>query len=320
MMPERLFLEPRDLAIRRLEFHLVTRCGCRCAFCSEADRMAAFSREGFSFDEASALLTRCRGQGFNHLNLTGGEPTLFARLPDLLGLAKALGYTTYLATNGLRTRQERYFATLAPSLDQLCLSLHGARTATHDGLTGIAGSFKGLMATLNHARARRMALYANTVATTANLPELPAVAAIARTAGFMGLLISAVAPEGRGREHYARLALPLGRWSEVARDVVREAGDGVNVRFFGLPLCLLGEHHALSNDLYFDPRMTVERVRLPSGKAGLVAVRAQRPSRERSHPPVCDGCRYRGVCAGVFAHHLAMFPDDLTALSPVYAR
>lgn len=310
-MRDSWFALPGDKNVQRLEFHLVTRCSCHCAFCSEAHRMQAFHDEGFDWDEALQVLRKYAGEGFNHLNVTGGEPTLFPKLPELLTEAQSLGYTTYMASNGTRTRKPEYFDRIAPVLNEICFSVHGIDAATHDGLTGLRGSHAGLMATLDFAAEAGLRMFFNIVAVRHNAHQIPAIVALAAAKGVDGILVSNLAPEGMGLESYGDLSIRLGQWPAIAAEAKQAvAGTKSVLRFFGIPMCALGSARTMSNDLYFDPRLTVERIRIPGKGIGIVAVRSFNPHRERSYTPACASCGYRNMCGGVFAQYLETFHED----------
>ena len=310
-MRDTWFAMSGDKKVQRLEFHLVTRCTCNCVFCSEAHRMRAFKDEGFDWDEAVAVLEKYAAEGFNHFNVTGGEPTLFKKLPELLKLAQSLGYTTYMASNGSRTKKPEYFARIAPVLDEMCFSVHGADAATHDALTGLPGSYDGLMQSFDYAAQAGLRLFYNIVAVRNNAEQIPDIVARAAKGGVEGILISNLAPEGTGLDQYTDLSVRLDQWPAIATAAKKAvAGTSAVLRFFGVPVCALGSARTMSNDLYFDPRLTVERIRIPGRGPGIVAVRSFNPHRERSYTQACEDCGYRRMCGGVFSQYLQSFPED----------
>ncbi len=321
-MQDSLFLKPKDYSIKRLEFHLVQKCVCSCVFCSEQTRMNAFKNDEFSYEEAVEILIKFAEEGVKHLNVTGGEPTLFPQLPQLLNKAKSLGYTTYMATNGVKTKSTDYFVKIAPSLDELCLSVHAADAKTHDSLTGLAGSFDGLMKTLDNAQKycdiTKMKLFFNSVASRRNAEDVWKVVNLAAERGAAGCLISSLAPEGEGLKNYRNLALRFADWPLTADKCVKALGKAsASLRFFSVPTCLLGEHRIMSNDLYFDPRITVERIALPNGEKGTAVFRSFKAARGRVLAAACQGCRYNKTCMGAFAEHLKTFPEDERLLKPL---
>ena len=85
------------------------------------------------------------------------------------------------------------------------------------------------------------------------------------------------------------------------------------VRFFGVPMCLLGPHRMLSNDLHWDPRVTVEWGDLP-GKVAFQGFYNWTPDRKRVHAKECAGCAWNTVCMGVYDRYAEILPTD--ALRP----
>ncbi|MFA6316982.1 MAG: radical SAM protein [Elusimicrobiota bacterium] len=303
--------------IRRLEFHISYDCGQACLFCSEADRMKRWKAAPVTAAEMARVLAVKRRQGFDHVTFTGGEPTLVQGLAGALRAAKGLGYATYVTSNGSRLCERDFADRILPLIDELCLSVHGDDLVLHDELTRTPGGFERLRTALAHAGSREgLFLLTNTVVTAANWGRLEDILGfILRQKGVQHILLSHVAPEGRGARGYAGLAVPFSEWKKRIPGLARRAREkGVTLRFFGLPLCVLGSCAVLSNDLYFSPRVTVERGRV-DGTPGLVEITSLKPTRRRVQPPVCAECSCRDLCGGVFERHLAEFgAKDLAPL------
>jgi hypothetical protein len=125
-------------------------------------------------------------------------------------------------------------------------------------------------------------------------------------------VISNLTPEGAGYDNYAELAVRL----ETLRAVlprVRPAAPRLTVRFFGVPMCLLADGAACSNDLHWDPRVTVEWVSAP-GKVVFDGLYSWTPDRKRVHTATCQSCELNGVCMGVFDRYAELFSTE--ALRP----
>ena len=60
--------------------------------------------------------------------------------------------------------------------------------------------------------------------------------------------------------------------------------------------------------------MTVEWQSQP-GKVVFDGIYSWAPDRKRVHVPQCEGCRYKGVCTGVFDRFAELFETD--ALQPL---
>ncbi|MBI5622579.1 MAG: radical SAM protein [Elusimicrobia bacterium] len=297
--------------IRRLEFHISYECRQHCLFCSEADRLKRWKGSPVTPAEMARVLAEKRRQGFDHVTFTGGEPTLVTGLEGVLRAAKGLGYATYMTSNGSRLHEPAFAKRILPLLDELCLSVHGPDPALHDALCGTPGGFERLRMALALAGSREgLFLLTNTVVVRGNWDRLPAVLGfILGHKGVQHILLSHPAPEGRSAKDYASLAVPFKEWKRAVPGLASQArAKGVTLRFFGLPLCVLGAHAVLSNDLYFSPRVTVERGRV-QGKPGLVEITSLKPTRRRVQPEVCSGCSVRDLCGGVFERHLEEFGD-----------
>lgn len=297
---------------RRLELHLSYECDQRCLFCSESGRMARWRRAPIRIEEVARTLVERRKAGFDHVTFTGGEPTAHPLLELSLALARRLGYRTYLTTNGRRFADGAYARGVLPLVGELCLSVHGPNAASHDACSRTPGSFARVMRALEnierHGAGTR--LLTNTVATRLNWDRLEETLAFLRARTKVGhCLVSNVAPEGRAARAYARLAVPLSEWRARVPALARLFdGSGVALRFFGLPLCVLGGRRDLSNDAHFSPRTTVER-RMVDGRAGLAAIVSLDASRARRKPAICAACAHAPSCAGAFARYLDAFGD-----------
>lgn len=295
-------------AARRLELHLSYTCGQRCAFCSESVRMDRWRHAPLKGEEVSAVLLARRKAGFNHVTFTGGEPTAHPLLPAALGAARKLGFNTYLTTNGGRFAEEAYAAEVLPLVDELCLSVHGPDAETHDAAAGVRGSFDRAMKALANIEKHGASVYllTNTVVTRRNWDRVEDILTmLAERPKIRHVLLSNVAPEGRALKDYRGLAVPLSWWRERVPALARRfETNGVVLRLFGLPLCVLGDRVELSNDAHYSPRVTVER-RGGRSKPGLVAIESRDASRRRSKPLVCRSCDDRGDCAGMFDRYLS---------------
>ena len=142
--------------LRDLRLSLIEACNFRCPYCMPADRIAddhgldAASR--LSFDEIETLVRGFVRLGVRKLRLTGGEPLLRKRLPDLVRRLAAIDGIEDLAltTNGsllaphaqaLRDAGLRRITVSLDTLDpDLFRELSGGRGELADVLSGIAAA------------------------------------------------------------------------------------------------------------------------------------------------------------------------------------
>jgi MoaA/NifB/PqqE/SkfB family radical SAM enzyme len=147
----------------------------------------------------------------------------------------------------------------------------------------------------------------NSVLTQRNLARLPDTAALVASLGAGLLVVSNTTPEGLGEDDYPALTVRLSDIRAIAPEVVRRAGDTI-VRFFGVPLCAIPEVRMHSNDLHWDPRVTVEWAAHP-GKVSMDGIYSWTPERRRTYVAACEGCAWKGLCAGVFGKYVELYGD-----------
>jgi MoaA/NifB/PqqE/SkfB family radical SAM enzyme len=308
------WIGPNGRVMERLELHLTYTCPERCSFCSEDHRMTAYKPYAVTWARVATVLRQQAARGVKNVHFTGGEPTIHPQFVEVLALAKKLGMRTSIGTIGTMIARRDFAERALPYLDEALFSLHGPDAALHDAMAGREGSFEQVCAAITNARALRadFRAYVNTVVTRENVEALPDTAALADALGAELIVISNVTPEGKGLDAYESLAVPLETLARILPRVPARAPRAV-VRFFGTPMCLLGEHAFLSNDLHWDPRVTVEWGTAP-GKVVFDGLYSWAPDRKRVHTRECEGCARRDVCMGVFDRYAQLYPTD--ALTP----
>jgi len=312
---ENPWIGPKGQRMERLELHITYTCPEQCVFCSEEHRMSTFKRFPVTWGRVATVLRMHASRGVTNVHFTGGEPTIHPRFVDILRLAKKLRMRTSVGTIGTMLAKEDFARDALPFLDEGLFSLHGPDAKTHNDLAQRDWSFDRVTRAIRLAKQIRpdFGLYVNTVATRLNIDKLPDTVAFAVGLGASLIVVSNTTPEGAAYDSYEHLAVPLSKLKEVLPRVPARAGDAV-VRFFGVPMCLLGDHRMLSNDLHWDPRVTVEWAR-EENKAVLDGIYSWTPARKRTHVPACEGCRYKDVCMGVYDRYAELWPT--TEITPV---
>ena len=284
--------------MKRLELHLTYTCPEACVFCSEDHRMQRFRRFPVTWGRVARTLREHAAEGVEHLHVTGGEPSIHPRFLDVLRLARKLGMRTSIGTIGTRLGDRAFAAEAFPLLDEALFSVHGPSAAVHDPLTRREGSFDKQLRALELAEEHDTLRCVNTVMCRANVEDLPETVAFLDRLGVSLIVVSNTTPEGAALDAYDELAVPL---EVLARVLPRVEVERATLRFFGVPMCLLSEdQRMLSNDLHWDPRVTVEWAAEP-GRVVYGGEFSWTPARKREHVEACAGCTLRGVCMGVYS-------------------
>jgi radical S-adenosyl methionine domain-containing protein 2 len=82
--------------IKSVNWHLISACNYRCRFCFARN----LGETPVSFDTGAEILQKLVDIGMEKINFAGGEPLLHPRLPDYCAIAKDLGMTISITTNG----------------------------------------------------------------------------------------------------------------------------------------------------------------------------------------------------------------------------
>ncbi|RXJ51544.1 radical SAM protein [Gelidibacter gilvus] len=114
--------------IPSINFHLWEPCNMRCKFCFatfQDVKQTILPKGHLPENEAIEVIQKIAAAGFEKITFAGGEPLLCKWLPELIKIAKQLGMTTMIVTNGSRLTDEflkdnkKYLDWIAVSIDSL---------------------------------------------------------------------------------------------------------------------------------------------------------------------------------------------------------
>lgn len=254
-------------ARRVLTLLLEMRCNSFCVFCGarEVDEAVVRSRRrlGLATPEtkfgalrgrhtlatACAQLDRGRGEGMTELSIQGGEPTLFAELPEVVAYARGAGFEHVgIVTNGRRLA-DRAFAErlLAAGPHAVTVSLLGADAATHDALQAVPGAFdettRGIanVATIVREQGLRTTVNVNLILSARSLAGLAEAVRLAAHLGASAGAVHLLRFRGLAADPGVRepLRFDIRLVTEALRGAI-EAGRAAGFRVHApdVPLCL----------------------------------------------------------------------------------
>jgi cyclic pyranopterin phosphate synthase len=194
--PPVLPLDLRGRPLRDLRLSVIDACNFRCPYCMPAERVpddhGLDSASRLSFDEMETLVRGFARLGVRKLRLTGGEPLLRKRLPELVARLAAIPGIEDIAltTNGsLLAKHAR--ALRDAGLTRVTVSLDALDPARFHALSGGRGRVEDVLAGIAAAQAAGFApIKLNCVMQRgANEDELLPLAAFAREHGHVLRLI-----------------------------------------------------------------------------------------------------------------------------------
>lgn len=123
---------------------VVRRCNQRCRFCSNP-----VNERELTLAAGKRLIDAYRRRGYDGVILTGGEPTLYERLPELIAYAARRKMPCRLITNAQLTADPAFLDRLiAAGLGHIHVSVHSHRKSVQADLTGNPGSLANIVRTL----------------------------------------------------------------------------------------------------------------------------------------------------------------------------
>ncbi len=95
-------VDPYNRTVRDLRISITDRCNFRCTYCMPQEGMQWLPRQDLlTYEELSRVARVCVERfGFSSIRITGGEPTVRAHLPVLIGRLAELGVDLAMTTNG----------------------------------------------------------------------------------------------------------------------------------------------------------------------------------------------------------------------------
>ena len=286
---------------------VIRQCNQRCRFCSNPVN----SRQ-MPLAQAKRLVDGYRRRGYDGVILTGGEPTLYAPLGDLIAYAVRKGVACRLITNGQRTADAGYLdGLIGRGLSHLHVSVHSHLKAVQADLTGNAESLANIVRTLALLSRRGVGVDINQTICAQNAGHVhqtarwlcerfPYIRHFSWT--YLDTLVERVdldlgtIPTLKGTKHSLLLAM-----SYLAR-------GGRTFRLEKVPLCYMGDFGHCSTETraivkgerraidFLDERAFYRESRWRYGKAD-----------------VCKKCSLTSICAGLWDMGRRYDPAELVA-------
>lgn len=143
-------------------------CNQECLFCSNPS-----TGKIIDFDEAKKTVDDYIDLGYRGIIWTGGEPTLYPRLAELINYAKERGIHSRIITNGQRLSDFKYFKKLVDAgLEHMNVSLFSHKSKIQNFLAQKDDSYKHIIKALDNAGKLGITTHINTVINKYNSDHL----------------------------------------------------------------------------------------------------------------------------------------------------
>lgn len=288
---------------------LVRRCDQRCRFCSNPA-----NESGLTLARAKTLVRRYHRQGYDGVILTGGEPTLFEPLPELISYAARVGIPCRIITNGQRTADPAYLGRLlSAGLSHIHVSVHSHHRAVQGFLSGNPGSLANIVRTLALLGRGRAGVDINQTICAQNAGHLAAtVRWLCERFPFIGHFSWTYLDDSGPRvaEHPETIPTLRSTRKSLLLAMRYLARTRRTFRIEKVPLCYMGE---------FGHCSTETRAIVKGEKRAIDFLDGRRHYRENlwrhgyAKPAGCRGCTLDAVCAGLWTLGGGYDPAELVA-------
>jgi len=164
-------------------FEVTRRCNLDCTMCYVVSHDSAHPDE-LSTDEVKDVLDQLAAAGTLKLTFSGGEPFMRPDFLDLVEYARTLAFSIDILTNGTLIGPQTVQRLKELAVWQVSISLLGARSETHDGITGKSGSFSRAVQALRLLKEAGIKPRIKTLVMKRNFDEYPDIIAMAKQMGI----------------------------------------------------------------------------------------------------------------------------------------
>lgn len=179
----------------RMDLVLTYHCNINCSHCYNQRRDSAELKT----EDWKKIIKTLWDNGVPHVDFTGGEPTLRADLPELIGYAEDLGMITGLLSNGVRLADQKFVASLKEAgLDYVQITLESHRPEIHNRMVG-SNSFDETVQGIKNAVAQDIHVITNSTVTTVNRDSMDGLVAFLKSLGVRSFAVNSIIRAGKSR-------------------------------------------------------------------------------------------------------------------------
>ncbi|MCU0861646.1 MAG: radical SAM protein [Methanomassiliicoccales archaeon] len=181
----------------RMDLALTYRCQNRCLHCYNEPKR----KEELTPDQWKAVIGKLWNLGIPHIVFTGGEPTLYPGLDELISVSERYGQITGLVTNGRRLRDRQYLRGLVQKgLDHIQITVLSYKETVHDGLVDDKGAWKQTVEGLKAALAEDVYVSTNTTIMRSNCDHVEDTLRFLAGLGVRNVAFNGIIRSGKGKD------------------------------------------------------------------------------------------------------------------------
>lgn len=119
---------------------ITNRCNLSCIHCHRGLK----NTKDLEFNTFKKIIRELRLMNVFNINISGGEPTLISKLPEMISFVDKAGMKITISTNGVALNKKLIKACSYSGLKNIQLSLDSFDSSKHDYIRGVQGAFSSL--------------------------------------------------------------------------------------------------------------------------------------------------------------------------------
>ncbi len=156
------------LSINTLKIRLHTYCNADCDMCSWKKKT-----EKLPYKNVLKILDQASLLGIKNINFTGGEPSIYPEIIQVLKYAKDKGFYVSISSNGIWPK--RICETIANTIDSADISIDAGNKEDNDLIRGKSGYFKSAFRTLAYLLEKNKPIHVNVTVRPDNAGSLSSI-------------------------------------------------------------------------------------------------------------------------------------------------
>lgn len=296
---------------KKVELNLGLVCNNSCKFCMNDEPLK--KRRFISFDILKKELHDFRKKGYNAVGFLGGEPTIYPKIIEVIGLASGLGYRgIHLVSNGRRYKNRKFLERLIRAgATRFYVSIHSHKPEIEDFLTSIKGGFREKIegiANLTFYRKQGMIkdnILLNIVINKYNYRDISAILFFyKKNFSLSNFRFNFIRPAGRAWKNFDLLVPKYSEIKEYLWEGLKLARQlKVNLTLEAIPFCLLS---GIEN---FQEFVGEFRDGLRSAKFGDKGreeffIEQRRKNDLKTKKKSCQKCIFNSLCEGPWSNYV----------------
>ena len=249
----------------------------------------------------------------DEVQITGGEPTLYPFLPEVLKRIKSKNINTIMQTNGTGFSDKELCEKCLPYLDHVHIAIHSCFPEVHDFIVQSKGMWEKTITGLYNIKD-----YKDTCITTQTVLSKYNILTIYDTFDFIqsiipGTMMSFTYPHMMGNAYTNRQDVCF-RYSDYYIEIQRILARFHEVMYCeSIPFCYLHPYtdvinNSLETDIYSN---TYGRIGVDFSDGFNVKDYNYLNVKDHRKGPRCKECIYNNKCIGVWKEYIELYKDNL---------